>query len=318
MNVNVYDRADSFVRTITPAQLLVFVHTDELNGEDSVHISTLAPLAQGERLVWTDKYGAAHEHVCQNPKVTRELGTPIYSDVAINSICDTFGDILEDFDASNKPIAVVFDELIQKTRFTGSCTVTGKTFGAKADFSHKSVRECIREIIKIAGELKTRIEIGRNGVIKRECDIVPHRGHTSTHKRFTYGKDLLKVERTEHSAVITACYGYGKRLPKPKKPPKPRKKKEKKDPYVARAERYCTRLYRIKRRLELSDKYEDSVRNGFYSEITYYGKYAYDVTHFNTEQEKKAGFDKAERALIDLEERMKVSKKKKEKKKKKK
>ena len=51
MNVSVYDRADNFVRTITPAQLLVFVHTDELNGEDSVHISTLAPLAQGERPV---------------------------------------------------------------------------------------------------------------------------------------------------------------------------------------------------------------------------------------------------------------------------
>lgn len=310
MNVNVYDRADNFIRTITPAQLLVFVHTDELNGEDSVHISTLAPLAEGERLVWVDKYGEAHEHVCQHPKVTRELGAPVYSDVAINSICDTFGDVLEDFDASYTPIAVVFDALISKTRFTGSCTVTDKTFGAQVDFSHKNVRECIREILKIAGELKTHITLSNGRVIKRECNIVPHRGHTGGHKRFTYGKDLIKVERTEHSAVITACYGYGRRWPKPKKPPKPKRpKKPKKNKYTERAGRYCMRLFRIKRRLELhEDSYDPTDLNNFYAEIAYYGGYAYDMADLPTDEERKVGFDKCERALIDLQERIKVAK----------
>lgn len=211
MNVNVYDRADNFVRTITPAQLLVFVHTDELNGEDSVHISTLAPLAQGERLVWTDKYGAAHEHVCQNPKVTRELGTPIYSDVAINSICDTFGDIINTLDASNMPAASAYQHIITQTRFTGSCATTN-TFPAKTVLSRKTARECIREVLKLGGDLEARITTGAGGVVARECNIVQYRGHTGGHKRFTYGKDLLKVERTEHSAVITACYGYGKTI----------------------------------------------------------------------------------------------------------
>lgn len=211
MNVNVYDRADNSVRTITPAQLLVFVHTDELNGEDSVHISTLAPLAQGERLVWTDKYGAAHEHVCQNPKVTRELGTPIYSDTAINSICDTFGDIINALDASNMPAASVFQRVIKETRFTGSCATTN-TFPAKTVLSRKTARECIREVLKLGGDLETKITASAGGVVARECNIVEYRGHTGGHKRFTYGKDLIKVERTEHSAVITACYGYGKTI----------------------------------------------------------------------------------------------------------
>lgn len=211
MNVSVYDRADNFVRTITPAQLLVFVHTDELNGEDSVHISTLAPLAQGERLVWMDRYGAAHEHVCQNPKVTRELGTPIYSDVAINSICDTFGDIINTLDASNMPAASVFQRVIKETRFTGSCTTT-KDFPPKTVLSRKTARECIREVLKLGGDLETRITTGPSGVTARECNIVEYRGHTGGHKRFTYGKDLVKVERTEHSEVITACYGYGKTI----------------------------------------------------------------------------------------------------------
>lgn len=211
MNVSVYDRADNFVRVIAPSQLLVFVHTDELNGEDSVHISTLAPLAQGERLVWIDRYGAAHEHVCQNPKVTRELGTPIYSDVAINSICDTFGDIINTLDASNMPAASVFQRVLKETRFTGSCMTT-KDFPPKTVLSRKTARECIREVLNLGGDLVTRITAGASGVTARECNIVEYRGHTGGHKRFTYGKDLVKVERTEHSAVITACYGYGKTI----------------------------------------------------------------------------------------------------------
>lgn len=211
MNITVYDRSDNFVRTITPAQLLVFVHTDELNGEDSVHISTLAPLAQGERLVWRDKYGEAHEHVCQNPKVTRELGTPIYSDVAINSICDMFGDMISTLDASGRSAASVFQQVIKQTRFTGSCTTT-KDFPPKTVLSRKTARECIREVLNLGGDLVTRITAGASGVTARECSIVEYRGHTGGHKRFTYGKDLVKVERTEHSAVITACYGYGKTI----------------------------------------------------------------------------------------------------------
>lgn len=211
MNVNVYDRADNFVRTITPTQLFVFVHTDELNGEDSVHISTLAPLAQGERLVWKDKYGKTHEHVCQSPRVTRELGTPIYSDVAINSICDMFGDMISTLDASGRSAAAVFQQVIDQTRFTGSCEI-GADFPSKAILSRKTARECIREILKLGGELETRVEVENNRVTARICNIIERRGHTGGHKRFTYGKDLVKVERTEHSAVITACYGYGKTI----------------------------------------------------------------------------------------------------------
>lgn len=211
MNVNVYDRADNFVRVIAPSQLLVFVHTDELNGEDSVHISTLAPLAQGERLVWMDRYGAAHEHVCQNPKVTRELGTPIYSDTAINSICDTFGDMISTLDASGRSAAAVFQQVIKQTRFTGSCEISAD-FPAKTVLSRKTARECIREVLKLGGDLETKITASAGGVVARECNIVEYRGHTGGHKRFTYGKDLVKVERTEHSAVITACYGYGKTI----------------------------------------------------------------------------------------------------------
>ena len=86
MNVEVFSCQGDHVGTIRARELFAFVHTDELNGEDSVSITTLFPLSQGYRLLWKDEEGNYHEHVCQNPRVARELGTPIYSDVSINSI----------------------------------------------------------------------------------------------------------------------------------------------------------------------------------------------------------------------------------------
>ena len=213
MNVEVFSCQGVHVGAIRERELFAFVHTDELNGEDSVSITTLFPLSQGYRLLWKDEEGNYHEHVCQNPRVARELGTPIYSDVAINSICEMFGNIVEDCSVSDRSVRKIFEQIISYTRFTGHCEVDA-TVPLATYFSQKNARECIRELLKFAGgELKTHIETNEYGVVSRECSIVKNRGNQNGHKRFTYGKDLLKVERTEHAGVITACYGYGKKAP---------------------------------------------------------------------------------------------------------
>lgn len=213
MNVEVFSCQGVHVGTIRKRDLFVFVHTDELNGEDSVSITTLFPLSQGYRLLWKDEEGNYHEHVCQNPRVARELGTPIYSDVAINSICEMFDNIVEDCSVSDRSVRKIFEQIISYTRFTGHCEVDA-TVPIATYFSQKNARECIRELLKFAGgELKTHIKTNEYGVASRECSIVKNRGNQNGHKRFTYGKDLLKVERTEHAGVITACYGYGKKAP---------------------------------------------------------------------------------------------------------
>lgn len=213
MKIEILDRHGESVGTIRKRDLFVFVHTDELNGEDSVSISTLFPLAQGYRLLWKDKEGNYHEHVCQNPRVTRELGTPIYSDVAINSICELFGDIVEECDASNRAVKDVFQEVMRNTRFNASITDTDAKFPSNTDFSHKSAREVLNACMNAAQkELITTIEVNERGVGERKLALIDKRGNQDGHRRFTYGKDLLKVERTEHAGVITACYGYGKEL----------------------------------------------------------------------------------------------------------
>lgn len=218
MRIEVLDRHGESVGTIRGRDLFVFVHTDELNGEDSVSISTLFPLAQGYRFLWQDKEGNYHEHVCQNPRVTREFGTPLYSDVAISSVCELFGDIVEECDASNRSVKDVFQEVMRNTRFSASMTDTDAKFPADADFSHKSAREVLNACMNAAQkELITTIEVTERGVGERKLALIDKRGNQRGHRRFTYGKDLLKVERTEHAGVITACYGYGKELEPPKR-----------------------------------------------------------------------------------------------------
>ena len=68
MRIDVYTWQDAYVSTIGPEELLSLTHTDELNGEDSVDIVTTFALKQGYRLVWVDRLGKVHEHVCQDPK----------------------------------------------------------------------------------------------------------------------------------------------------------------------------------------------------------------------------------------------------------
>lgn len=211
MNIEVFSCQDLHIGTIRARELFNFVHTDELNGEDSISITTLFPLSQGYRLLWKDKEGNYHEHVCQNPKVTRELGTPIYSDVAINSICELFGEIVEDCDASSRRVMDVFKEIMGSTRFKASIAGTDMRFEEGTDFSHKSAREVLNVCMNMAQkDLITTIKPLKSGLIERSFALVDSRGNQDSHKRFTYGKDLLKVERTEHAGAITACYGYGK------------------------------------------------------------------------------------------------------------
>lgn len=212
MIVQVYNRWDSFVGSIAQDDLLTFIHTDELNGEDSVEIQTVFHLREGYRLVWRDLLGKVHEHVCQDPKALHAGACVIYSDTALNSICETFGDYIED----KRPYSYTFQKALEvalaPTRWSvGKVDVTGKV-SSGLTFYHTSAREALQAILECGGELETVITYSKDGVTKREVNLLTQRGTSAsaTHKRFCYSKDITSVSKTEHYGAITACYGYGK------------------------------------------------------------------------------------------------------------
>lgn len=210
MRIDVYTWQDAYVSTIGPEELLSLTHTDELNGEDSVDIATTFALKQGYRLVWADRIGKVHEHVCQDPKGLHAGGDTVYTDTAINSICETYGDYIEDKRPYGYGFLQALNVCLGPTRWTAGTVDQTGTVDKGLTFYHTSAREALQSILKCGGELETEITVSGGRVTSRKVGIRSHRGAKGGHRRFTYTKDLTSVSRTEHYGAITACYGYGK------------------------------------------------------------------------------------------------------------
>lgn len=210
MRIDVYTWQDAYVSTIGPEELLALTHTDELNGEDSVDIATTFALKQGYRLVWADRLGKVHEHVCQDPKGLHAGGDTVYTDTAIDSICETYGDYIEDKRPYGYGFLQALNVCLAPTRWTAGTVDQTGTVDKGLTFYHTSSREALQSILKCGGELETEITVSGGRVASRRVGIRSHRGAKGGHRRFTYTKDLTSVSRTEHYGAITACYGYGK------------------------------------------------------------------------------------------------------------
>ncbi len=210
MRVDVYTHQDVYVGTIGPDELLAFTHTDELNGEDSVSITTSFPLKQGYRLVWADRLSKAHEHICQDPKGLHAQGRTVYTDTALNSVYELAYDYIEDKRPYSYSFLRALQVALEDTRWECGTVDQPGTVSSGLTFYHTSARAALNDILECGGELETAIEVGGEGVTSRKAGIRQHRGESSTHRRFTYTKDLVSVGRTEHYGAITACYGYGK------------------------------------------------------------------------------------------------------------
>lgn len=210
MRVDVYSRHDAYVGTIGARQLLSFIWTDCLNGEDTVDITTTCPLKEGYRLVWQDLNGEPHEHVCQDPKGASAAGLPIYSDTALNSICELFGDYIEDKRPYGYSFQRALEVCLEPTRWEVGTVDQPGTVSGGLTFYHTDCRSALNSILECGGELQTSITVGADGVTHRRVSILKHRGEANGHRRFSYGKDINSITRTEHWGAITACYGYGK------------------------------------------------------------------------------------------------------------
>lgn len=210
MRVDVYSRHDAYVGTIGARQLLSFIWTDCLNGEDTVDITTTFPLKEGYRLVWQDLNGSPHEHVCQDPKGASAAGLPIYSDTALNSICELFGDYIEDKRPYGYSFQRALEVCLEPTRWEVGTVDQPGTVSDGLTFYHTDCRSALNSILECGGELQTSITVGADGVTHRRVSILKHRGEANGHRRFSYGKDINSITRTEHWGAITACYGYGK------------------------------------------------------------------------------------------------------------
>lgn len=201
-------RDDTTICSIAEREIIALTHTDELNGADMLSITTLAPLAPGQHLVLKIA-GQLKEYTVQAPKATREGSTVIYSDTALSSICDLFG---------VQPLwlgedtAMRADELLKKAlspapvwRIDFPDGGADERISTVKELHYKSAREIVQRVAAAGGfEIETYLD---DKADKRVIVFRKHRGSTAPTARFSFGRNLLKVERTQRAPEITACYG---------------------------------------------------------------------------------------------------------------
>lgn len=200
---------DSFNRTIASRDIIALTHTDELNGADMLSITTLAPLEPGQHLVLKIA-GRLKEYTVQAPKATREGATVVYSDTALASIVDLFGVqplyLGEDYTMQAKAVLekALAPAGVWRVEFPDGGGDT--TIAIISDLHYKSAREIVAKVAAAGGfEIETYLD---DEADKRVIVMHKHRGSSEPTARFSFGKNLLKVERTQRAPEMTACYGF--------------------------------------------------------------------------------------------------------------
>lgn len=200
---------DSFNRTIASRDIIALTHTDELNGADMLSITTLAPLEPGQHLVLKIA-GRLKEYTVQAPKATREGATVVYSDTALASIVDLFGVqplyLGEHYTMSAKDVLekALASAGVWRVEFSDGGGDT--TIAIISDLHYKSAREIVAKVAAAGGfEIETYLD---DEADKRVIVMHKHRGSSEPTARFSFGKNLLKVERTQRAPEMTACYGF--------------------------------------------------------------------------------------------------------------
>lgn len=185
-------------------------HTEALDGTDELKITCSRELSKGQRVVWVDRQGNAHEHLVDEvSQVHDESGKTYCEAVCINSIAELLDDYIEDKRPSGG-VAEALTSILGGTRWeVGTCDLKAS---ASHTFYHTSVREGLTDLIATwGGELETRIETDGVKVTHRYIGVRASRGDQGSPKRFTWTKDIVDIKRTVGSAnPKTRIYGYGK------------------------------------------------------------------------------------------------------------
>lgn len=185
-------------------------HTEALDGTDELKITCSRELSKGQRVVWIDRQGKAHEHLVDEVSQVHDDGDKTYCEaVCINSIAELLDDYIEDKRPSGG-VAEALTSILGGTRWeVGTCDLKAS---ASHTFYHISVREGLTDLIATwGGELETRIETDGVKVTHRYIGVRASRGDQQSPKRFTWTKDIVDIKRTVGSAnPKTRVYGYGK------------------------------------------------------------------------------------------------------------
>jgi len=184
------------------------VHTEELNGEDTIEFSTREVPAKGDRLLWRDG-GIWREHVVVR---TVEPLCGLCSVYAESSLCEMLDDFVEEAQLVNRTARQALTAVLATTRWSIAYCANLGTAGAL--IYHQNALWGLRRIAEVwKGEVTPVIAVSGGRVSGRSIRLDAQRGSWNG-LRLVYGKNMASCTRTVlEQDVYTALYGFGAGLP---------------------------------------------------------------------------------------------------------
>ena len=201
-----FDRWDNRIGTLRVAGELV--HTEELNGEDTIEFSCFDVPAKGDRLLWLDG-STWREHVVIR---TEEPMAGLCNVYAESSLCEMLDDFIEEVQLSYRTATQALTAILAPTRWSiAYCADLGV---AGALIYHQNALWALRRVAEVwGGEVAPIITVSGGRVAARSIRMDAQRGSWNG-LRFTYGKNMAGCTRTVlEQDVYTALYGFGAGLP---------------------------------------------------------------------------------------------------------
>lgn len=184
------------------------VHTEELNGEDTLEFQSYEVPAKGDRLLWLDG-STWREHVIVR---TDEPLAGLCSVYAESSLCELLDDFIEEAQLVSRTARQALTAVLAPTRWAIAYCASLGTAGAL--IYHQNALWALRRVAEVwGGEVTPIITVSGGRVASRAIRLDDERDEWRG-LRFTYGKNMAGCTRTVlEQDVYTALYGFGAGLP---------------------------------------------------------------------------------------------------------
>ena len=201
-----FDRWDERVGMLRVTGELV--HTEELNGEDTLEFTSDEVPDKGDRLLWLDG-STWREHVVVR---TEEPMAGICNVYCESSLCELLDDFIEEAQLVNRTAVQALAAVLAPTRWSVAYCASLGTAGAL--IYHQNALWALRRVADVwGGEVTPIITVSGGRVASRAIRMDEERGDWRG-LRFTYGKNMAGCTRTVlEQDVYTALYGFGAGLP---------------------------------------------------------------------------------------------------------
>lgn len=185
---------------LDPATVYALTSVDEINGENSLTITTSETIDKQTRLLFMDAWGNWREYVVLGVEEQHQD-----ADFAFNTYYAVWsmqyelsGTILKSQPGKNSPVNATAALTAALTGTRWSVGTVEPTTLAGASFYYLNAWEALGEIIKNwGGEISERLTVGDTGITSRAVDLLDRMGSDGVAGRFEFGRDVTEITRTE-------------------------------------------------------------------------------------------------------------------------